>query len=123
MRLRRGLVVRSPVAGMKPIRLGATFILAAVHTGAREGELLELEWGDVDFEERTMSICKSDCWARTTAERAERTVVGLRGPVALADTPRASAAARAPARHRWRWCACPPPSSAETLWPACRWPR
>jgi integrase len=39
-------------------RLHALFVLA-VWTGAREGELLALQWADIDFEAKTVAIRKS----------------------------------------------------------------
>ncbi len=99
-------VTRNPAANVKPVKLGKsdsvtaedvpstedvaklieaaspglhrTFFLAAAHTGAREGELLALEWSDVDLDARTLSIRRSDSWAKTRAERAEKKVRGSR---------------------------------------------
>ena len=56
--------------------LTRAFVLTAVHTGAREGELLALAWPDVDFEARTIAIRRSLSWAKTRAERE----AGLTGP-------------------------------------------
>src|SRR5262245_24768748 len=100
-------VTRNPAFRVKPMKLGAaqtvtaeqvpsaeevaklidaaspglhsTFFLAAADTGAREGELLALEWEDVDLDARTLTIRRSDSWAKTRAERAEKTVKGARG--------------------------------------------
>jgi integrase len=105
----QGLVARSPMIAVKPMKsgassevtaddvpsaedvaklvaaaptaLGRTFLVAAAHTGAREGELLSLEWADVDFDARTLSIKRSDSWARTRAEREGETAV--KGPRAF----------------------------------------
>jgi integrase len=52
-----------------------TFFLVAVHTGAREGELLALTWDDVDLDARTVTIRRTVSWAKTTAERE----AGLKG--------------------------------------------
>jgi len=62
-----------------PPGLTRTFFLAAAHTGAREGELLALSWEDVDFDGRKLKIRRSDSWARTKAEHAEKTVKGAAG--------------------------------------------
>lgn len=52
------------------------FFTTAVHTGAREGELLALTWDDIDLENRSVAIRRTVTWARTAAEKA----AGLRGP-------------------------------------------
>jgi integrase len=99
-------MTRNPAASVKPMKLGKsdsvtaenvpsaedvaklieaasaglhrTFLLASAHTGAREGELLALAWDDVDLDGRTLTIRRSDSWAKTRAERAEKTVKGAR---------------------------------------------
>jgi integrase len=53
-----------------------TFLLLAVHSGAREGELLALTWDDLDLDRRTLAIRRTISWAKTRGERAE----GLKGP-------------------------------------------
>lgn len=63
--------------------LGA-LVLLALHTGARQGELLALTWDDIDFDEGTMSITKSlkevrgaGLQAGPTKTRNGRRVIGL----------------------------------------------
>jgi integrase len=56
----------------------------AVTTGARVGELVALEWSDVDFLERTMRVKKSYRNGRTTAPKSKRSdrTVNLTGSAA-----------------------------------------
>ncbi len=43
-----------------------TLFLVALRTGLRIGEILAIEWSDIDFEERTAEISKSWCYTRKT---------------------------------------------------------
>jgi integrase len=50
------------------------FVTLAWETGARSGELLQLEWGDVDFERRLVSFTNDPARGRQTKGRRSRTV-------------------------------------------------
>ncbi len=50
------------------------FVALAWETGARSGELLQLEWGDVDFERRLVTFRNDPTRGRQTKGRRSRTV-------------------------------------------------
>lgn len=55
--------IRRLIAATKPGLYRTLFMLAAA-TGAREGELFALKWGDIDFEQQRISIRRSLSWAK-----------------------------------------------------------
>lgn len=85
------------------------FFLTAVHTGVREGELLALTWGDIDLDDRTVTIRRTITWARTKAEKE----AGIKG--ARFYEPKTRAGRRTleipeelvPELRKWK-LACPP---------------
>lgn len=60
--IENGLVAKSPVSStlllnrVKDIR-ARTFLLIALHTGMRRGEIIGLLWKDIDFEEKVIHVC------------------------------------------------------------------
>jgi integrase len=52
----------------------ALFVTLAWETGARSGELLQLEWGDMDFERRLLNFRNDPSTGRHTKGRRSRTV-------------------------------------------------
>jgi integrase len=50
------------------------FVILAWETGARSGELLQLEWADVDFERRFVTFANDPARGRQTKGRRSRTV-------------------------------------------------
>lgn len=51
-----------------------TFVTLAWETGARRGELMQLEWGDVDFERALLTFRNDPTTGRQTKGRRSRTV-------------------------------------------------
>jgi integrase len=54
-----------------------TMIIVLIYTGLRRGELLGLKWSDIDFDERTLKICRSlqnlgrnECYVKEPKTRA-----------------------------------------------------
>ncbi|MBN2132519.1 MAG: tyrosine-type recombinase/integrase [Sedimentisphaerales bacterium] len=43
--------------------------LTALHTGLREGELINLEWDDVDFKEEIVRVKRKPWWIPTSSGR------------------------------------------------------
>ena len=52
-------LVKSCKQDLKPEHTTKYLILAAIYTGARLGELSALQWSDIDFKHKTISITKS----------------------------------------------------------------
>jgi integrase len=71
-----------PALAHRPVYLA--LCKTAVATGARVGELVALEWSDVDFLERKMRVTKSYRNGRTTAPKSKRSkrTVNLTGSAA-----------------------------------------
>lgn len=59
-------------------------LLTALHTGMREGELISLEWGDVDFEDSVIRIRRKPKWVPKPTRRTIRER-DIAIPKALAD--------------------------------------
>ena len=62
-------LIKSLLNGVKPNYTSRYMILCAIYTGLRLGEILALEWSDIDFESRTIKVSKSyDYAAKRTKE-------------------------------------------------------
>ncbi|MGB2864047.1 MAG: tyrosine-type recombinase/integrase [Sedimentisphaerales bacterium] len=59
-------------------------LLAALYTGMREGELISLEWDDVDFKDSVIRICRKPKWVPKSTKRTIRER-DIAIPKALAD--------------------------------------